>query len=820
MSDRNITFSLNITNNTFDVNENNKPRYVINGSYTNWTPGQYQNITVNNTQGINRTAPLNLTYFETTDEKNVTVMAYTSESFDYTGPPTCNVGHYKLQSYSTSCILCPCGTYQENPDLVSGSCTPCPAGTYDYHCWTTSNQGDAGKVLGATSRQQCWGCFQTDDGQPLYQPKAGSPEGCKFCLKGWQPTPLLSKTQTTHWAVGHTGCEQCAQPFYFNSDDNTCVECQTNNQVSSKAGVNCEPCPDGQYRDMNVKMHKCQDCKAGTYGQGVGGGCISCPIDQFNPNTGMKSSDSETCQKCPLSTYGGSQRQSKCTACIPGKYTDILGSVQINCKKCPAGKYRSAAMSNLDDSGTWDSECQICPVGTATGELEGAKSCPLTCKGGEQNSPQVESSVAPGERCVTCNAGYYSENGKHCKKCSLGKQPSSAGDKCNDCPYGQYGYILDEADGGGATCSQCPMEDDSNVHKNGQARKITEKVGSVSAQACVPCPGGWQCMNGKADFICPLNTYANNYDDYGNMYCGICPNGAYTTTTGNVDLSSCKVCDMGGGYGLVISPTNATQLNCQMCTPGRYNTGRGSTERRGVNEACKPCMQGSYTSVSGSLTCSACPEATYGKNEGGTSAESACVACPSGKWTTSDQMNPKTPRTACDGDCPISFLVTFFGVFYKKAEVEQCSGGSGNPLVRALMFTLAMSIMAIGIAAPFGIIYACFYTQEGWSATGKGCASIFKRFCSRCASIFKGKGGVTKEEDPPQLEPPTRFPSTPYKVKSQKDPPAYEPPTLPPPYEDTEGADKKEKNSLYGIARRAIFGSSYPSYTRVPQYSL
>jgi len=215
-------------------------------------------------------------------------------------------------------------------------------------------------------------------------------------------------------------------------------------------------------------------------------------------------------------------------------------------------------------------------------------------------------------------------------------------------------------------------------------------------------------------------------------------------------------------------------------------------------------MQGSYTSVSGSLTCSACPEATYGKNEGGTSAESACVACPSGKWTTSDQMNPKTPRTACDGDCPISFLVTFFGVFYKKAEVEQCSGGSGNPLVRALMFTLAMSIMAIGIAAPFGIIYACFYTQEGWSATGKGCASIFKRFCS----CFKKK----ETTEPP-------VPSTPYKVKSQKDPPAYEPPTLPPPYEDTEGADKGEK-SLYCIARRAIFGSSYPSYTRVPQYSL
>jgi len=209
------------------------------------------------------------------------------------------------ETYPCICqTSCPLGTYQNEEGMTS--CKDCGSGLYN-------------DIVGASVCKACSiGRYNAREGQL----KADS---CFMCLEG-----------TVQDQEGQTSCKDCAvgttQSEKGKSICDDCPSGRYNDQVKQFEYGSCKKCPVGQYQDV-VKQIACKSCQIGMFSSSEGASeCSECPAGRYNTKEGG------TDANVPNDVYR--DVVSGCVKCSLGKYSEELGQSSSNtCQDCPVATY-------------------------------------------------------------------------------------------------------------------------------------------------------------------------------------------------------------------------------------------------------------------------------------------------------------------------------------------------------------------------------------------------------------------------------------------------------------------------------------------------
>ena len=330
---------------------------------------------------------------------------------------------------------------------------------------------------------------------------------------------------------------------------------------------------------------------------------------------------------CPLGTYFSNPSNQTsavtvdaCTACSPGKYTDILGATsEEECIACPAGKYLG---SSGNDEVRDCIECVAGKYSTARGATSSStcQDC-VAGKFSETAGNDVEWD------CRECAAGKYStvvgaSDPMTCQTCPSGKynlyQAAESIRECVDCEYGKFSGVVGA---GYYPCRECVAGTHSTV------------AGANSSLACVACPAG---------------KYLQGIMVYIETESGV--SGSGSGSGAPADPDPCVSCEA-GKYSETAS--NDEEWDCRKCSAGKYSTVRGATSRA----TCLDCAPGKYLSSAGSSQaedCVLCPRDSFNPNPGAVDV-SFCRSCPRGSST--DGATGRTSEAECA--CPDTHYSNF-----------------------------------------------------------------------------------------------------------------------------------------------------------------
>jgi hypothetical protein len=363
------------------------------------------------------------------------------------------------------------------------------------------------------------------------------------------------------------------------------------------------------------------------------------------------------------------------TICGAGYYLDTGV-----CAIAPAGYYSPADNNTLYECGSntmWSTAGSASCNAVATGYYT---------TGGTQTTRTGQSQCACGTYCTSgsqynCAAGYYGAtvglSVSSCTgTCGSNDYYSSAGScACSQVAPGEYttgGTSTTRT--GKATCEEgyyCPGpgNGDKYLCPNG----TTSPAGSNDISDCagtLACDGGYYSLSGTCTcvgdgYYSPVND-DNRYICPAGSYCSgcaaaptCCPDGTYSTATGNTSVASCTNCAAGtAGIGdCQASNTCATcsagyysaagSASCSICAAGTYSSAGSSS--------CGTCPAGTY-SAAGSAVCTACPAGYYSD-----SASSSCTICPVGTYSGG--------ASASCTDCPAGYTTASTG----SDDVADCS---------------------------------------------------------------------------------------------------------------------------------------------------
>ncbi|KAJ1629485.1 hypothetical protein T492DRAFT_593757, partial [Pavlovales sp. CCMP2436] len=230
-----------------------------------------------------------------------------------------------------------------------------------------------------------------------------------------------------------------------------------------------------------------------------------------------------------------------------------------------------------------------------------------------------------------------------CLPCETGSYKAQAIDSaCKLCP--NSGQTVDTATTSASECT-CLYGAFANVY---------DSLGTLLATGCL-CDQGEFLLNGANPTCepCPLGYYK---EVKGNQECTLCPQGlgSQTTTVGSITADSCA-CDTDPAFGGNFSLDASSGNYCEPCKGGTYKSVAG-------DGSCSACPTNSDEAVEGltslsATVCAKCAMATYK----GETSNSACDACPSGMSTAS---TGSTKITDCI--CPVSQYMKIDG------EVRSC----------------------------------------------------------------------------------------------------------------------------------------------------
>ena len=168
-----------------------------------------------------------------------------------------------------------------------------------------------------------------------------------------QSTPDFSNTQLVYGTMlydtpvdslsysGSTVCPSGTSLYLVNTttgatyqNSTECSECHPGHFDATYA---CAPCLAGYY-NSNFTQSACTSCPGGTFGNTTAAtssdSCYKCPPTTFSPGEGATQ-----CTLCPAGTYSAEYGATGCTKCPGDTYNPNLGSLTIeSCIPCPAGR--------------------------------------------------------------------------------------------------------------------------------------------------------------------------------------------------------------------------------------------------------------------------------------------------------------------------------------------------------------------------------------------------------------------------------------------------------------------------------------------------
>jgi hypothetical protein len=408
----------------------------------------------------------------------------------------CESGKYKSISGSSPCLPCPQGSFSSSLGGISlqtcrcqggwygtsgvAPCMGCGIGYRSANQATTCDSCPSGSTTltansSASTPCQCQVGYDGPDNGPCRQCGIGLYKGtigaaaCSTC-------PLLTSTKTVASKL-ITDC-QCIPGTEATVDGVACTSCAINTYKSTNGTGACYACPIGSstmgltgtkectcnagrkpvYFGV-LRLLECPYCSPDNYNPTPGGTCLECPTGHTTDG-GIGSISISQCY-CRFG-YSSSTGYYPCTACSPGKFSDIVSS--SNCQSCPIGRYEGSS-GNSYCSG-------ICSINSTTLHLG-------------------STSIA---ECV-CQLGYTT-GGTSCIGCPIGRYKSVTGSSpCIDCEEDNYSNAV-----AASSCSSCPLYQSTyGATKQTDISSCSCIAGSCGANGdtCTRCSAGsWKATGG------------------------------------------------------------------------------------------------------------------------------------------------------------------------------------------------------------------------------------------------------------------------------------------------------------------------------------
>lgn len=510
------------------------------------------------------------------------------------GCELCAVGKYAGSSGATTCTDCPTDTFMASAG--ASVCTVCPDSSVSEAASSSIEQclclpgfyrdGDAcvacafGTYKTTTANEACEACSAG-----YYTASTGetAADACllsaadRYVLNG-QSLPCHENSQSPPGSVGQASC-LCNAGFTKTGAE--CTACTAGTYKEAVGDGACTACAAGfglatpPTVPSVTHEHACEPCPANTYSDGAGSAlvCQACPA---HSQSAAESSSVNAC-RCKLGHTGPDG--GPCTACVAGKYKDVVGAAA--CELCGSNTYNPDSASESIDS------CRACPINSTTA-LSAAPFIAETqcvCRDGFE---RVGSSPA---ECVLCTPGSWG-SAQQCFPCPAdtyypyARSPFSA-PRCTPCPGNSTspeagftlaacvcdaGFVRNTSYFAATTvltqrlCELCPAMNYCPTESQVLPCRANSHsaAGAVAPGECV-CDAGFagaDCLACAEDFYCPGGAAAAQLSCAANA-------------SSVVQSSSCT-CDPGfylsaaldhDQIGAVVDPSGAS---CTLCPPDSF----------------------------------------------------------------------------------------------------------------------------------------------------------------------------------------------------------------------------------------------------------
>lgn len=306
----------------------------------------------------------------------------------------------------------------------------------------------------------------------------------------------------------------------------------------------CSICPSGFFRPGNLDDEcYCTKCSE------------SCGANQYI-QTGCREGSDRLCVAC--GTCGVGQEVS--VACG--------GSSNVQCRDCPAGKYRDQNVVNTQTA------CATCSTCSTT-----------------RRERRVGCSASVNEQCPQCDAGSIVVLG-------------ATTDSCQACTSGKFARASENTC---ATCTQCTRTQKRTSDCSTSADRVCEPCGNnkynleLNSGTCTGCIEGYFNTGAGSCAVCAGSSCGDGY--YRSCL--------FTETGGGVKLcTACEGqqeapnCNPGYGVNARCDGQGTTMVSCTACGPGKHRP--AGTGLVGDIQTCVPCVTGFFKTDTGSGSCGAC----------------------------------------------------------------------------------------------------------------------------------------------------------------------------------------------------------------------
>jgi len=446
----------------------------------------------------------------------------------------------------------------------------------------------------------------------------------------------------------------------------------------------CKQCSPGMYQ-AGPGATACIACPAGTAQASMGGSsCDACVAGQYQPDKG-----GIECVACDPGTYQGDAGATVCKPCARGTWNGVSGVDSVfGCINCLAGTYapsRGSSACALCARGTFanfsgslqctpcfagtfsdrdgTTACDECAVGSFSTSIGGLSGECQPCGPGTYGlSPGGYSSVS----CVACNRGTFSTGvgrvgAGSCSVCKVGTYSLPRSESCGSCPLGTY---CPEGCGAPVVCDRIGLECDGS-----SARPLPGFLLVFDSPDClgvIPCPAGSACVEPGSEESGILNVVGDDEPHFvmvsrGSLY-------AELSCGRNFTYGIEERRGPGDADGVLFRLTGMScdpgfvlsDHACVACPSGSYSTGFGVWGLA----SCRPCQAGTFAATAGSTHCDSCRPGSFQRLSGA----EACGSCAIGYY------QDRAGQTVCQACRPGTFQSAVGG-----SSCKDCPGGTSQP---------------------------------------------------------------------------------------------------------------------------------------------